>query len=140
VVAPFAGLVVRRGCDRGSIVVPGATVLSLVSTEEIWVSAWVDETEMSRLKPVQATRVVFRSEPDRSYEGDVARLGRQADRETGEFLVDVRVRALPENWAIVVTHDQRALDVFDTIYEMEDGVVGPARKDRPRSLPVDAGV
>ncbi len=27
---------------------------------------------------------------------------------------------------IVVTHDQRALDVFDTIYEMEDGVLGPA--------------
>lgn len=27
--------------------------------------------------------------------------------------------------AIVVTHDHRALDVFDTIYEMEDGVVRP---------------
>lgn len=26
--------------------------------------------------------------------------------------------------AIVVTHDHRALDVFDTIYEMEDGVIG----------------
>ncbi len=25
---------------------------------------------------------------------------------------------------IVVTHDQRALDVFDSIYEMEDGVIG----------------
>jgi putative ABC transport system ATP-binding protein len=24
---------------------------------------------------------------------------------------------------IVVTHDQRALDVFDVIYEMEDGVM-----------------
>ena len=24
---------------------------------------------------------------------------------------------------IVVTHDHRALDVFDTIYEMEDGVI-----------------
>jgi putative ABC transport system ATP-binding protein len=24
---------------------------------------------------------------------------------------------------IVVTHDQRALDVFDTIYEMEDGII-----------------
>ena len=24
---------------------------------------------------------------------------------------------------IVVTHDQRALDVFDSIYEMEDGVI-----------------
>ncbi len=24
---------------------------------------------------------------------------------------------------IVVTHDQRALDVFDSIYEMEDGII-----------------
>ncbi|MBI4580092.1 MAG: ABC transporter ATP-binding protein [Planctomycetes bacterium] len=28
--------------------------------------------------------------------------------------------------AVVVTHDHRALDVFDTIYEMEDGTVRPA--------------
>jgi putative ABC transport system ATP-binding protein len=27
---------------------------------------------------------------------------------------------------IVVTHDQRSLDVFDTIYDMEDGVIRPA--------------
>ena len=27
--------------------------------------------------------------------------------------------------AIIVTHDQRALDVFDTIYEMEDGIIKP---------------
>lgn len=27
---------------------------------------------------------------------------------------------------IVVTHDQRALDVFDTIYEMEDGLLRTA--------------
>lgn len=26
---------------------------------------------------------------------------------------------------IVVTHDQRSLDVFDTIYEMEDGIIKP---------------
>ncbi len=33
----------------------------------------------------------------------------------------------PDNMAlevIVVTHDHRTLDVFDTIYEMEDGVIG----------------
>ncbi len=29
---------------------------------------------------------------------------------------------------IVVTHDHRALDVFDTIYEMEDGVLKPATR------------
>jgi putative ABC transport system ATP-binding protein len=31
---------------------------------------------------------------------------------------------------IVVTHDHRALDVFDTTYEMEDGLIKPVRKDR----------
>ncbi len=28
---------------------------------------------------------------------------------------------------IVVTHDQRALDVFDSIYEMEDGIINPQK-------------
>ncbi|MFH1123175.1 MAG: hypothetical protein V1758_05885 [Pseudomonadota bacterium] len=31
---------------------------------------------------------------------------------------------------IVVTHDQRALDVFDTIYEMEDGKI-ERKSDKP---------
>jgi putative ABC transport system ATP-binding protein len=26
---------------------------------------------------------------------------------------------------VVVTHDHRTLDLFDTVYEMEDGVLGP---------------
>ena len=33
---------------------------------------------------------------------------------------------------IVVTHDQRALDVFDAIYEMEDGVIRAAHADGAR--------
>jgi putative ABC transport system ATP-binding protein len=35
---------------------------------------------------------------------------------------------------IVVTHDQRALDVFDTIYEMEDGVISPSRMGEVAAL------
>jgi putative ABC transport system ATP-binding protein len=30
---------------------------------------------------------------------------------------------------IVVTHDQRCLDVFDTIYEMEDGIIARSHND-----------
>lgn len=98
--APFDGLIVRRDRDPGGVVVPGSSVLMLVSTDEIWVSAWVDETEMARLKPGEPARVVFRSEPTHSYKGEVARLGREADRETREFVVDVLVRELPKNWAV----------------------------------------
>ena len=98
--SPYDGLVTRRDRDPGGIVVPGASILQLVATNEIWVSAWVDETAMTGLQAGQPARVVFRSEPAKNYVGEVARLGREADRETREFVVDVRVKELPENWTI----------------------------------------
>lgn len=98
--SPYDGLITRRDRDPGGMVVPGTSILQLVATNEIWVSAWVDETAMTGLKAGQPVRVVFRSEPAKSCAGEVARLGREADRETREFVVDVRVKTLPANWTI----------------------------------------
>lgn len=98
--APFAGLIVARQREAGDITVPGSAVLTLISTEELWISAWVDETMMSQLAVQQPARIIFRSQPERSYPGTVVRLGKQADRETREFVVDVEVQELPGNWAV----------------------------------------
>ncbi len=100
ILSPYDGLVVRRDRDPGGVVVPGGSLLQLISTNEVWVSAWVDETAMSDLVTGQPARVVFRSEPEMNYPGGVARLGRETDRETREFLVDVRVKELPRNWTV----------------------------------------
>jgi HlyD family secretion protein len=100
ITSPYAGLVIRRDRDPGEVVVPGSSILQLISTNELWLSAWVDETAMADLATGQTARVVFRSEPTRSHPGVVTRLGRQTDRETREFLVDVRVERLPLNWAV----------------------------------------
>lgn len=115
IVAPFDGLIVQRQRDPGDIAVPGSAVLSLISTKELWITAWVDETEMSRVAIGQPVRVVFRSEADRAYRGEVARLGRQADSETREFTVDVRVLELPKNWAV----GQRAEVYIETARQPE---------------------
>jgi len=98
--APFDALVVRRDREPGDVVTAGSSVLQLVSTEQMWITAWVDETELARLAEGQSARVVFRSEPDIEYKGVVARVGREADRETREILVDVRVEDRPANWAV----------------------------------------
>lgn len=98
--SPYDGLVVRRDRDPGAVVVPGSSLLQLISTNELWISAWVDETALASLAPGQSARVVFRSEPAREFPGLVTRLGRETDRETREFLVDVRVGELPANWAV----------------------------------------
>lgn len=105
--SPFAGLIVAQQREAGDIAVAGSAVLTLISTDLLWISAWVDETMMSKLDVQQPARIVFRSQPDRSYPGTVVRLGKQADRETREFVVDVEVQELPGNWAV----GQRA-DVF----------------------------
>ena len=122
IVSPYDGLIVRRDRDPGGVVVPGSSLLQLISTNEIWVSAWVDETAMARLSPGQPARVVFRSEPPKSYPGEVARLGSEADRETREFLVDVRVKVLPKNWAV----GQRAEAYIET-GRKESALVVPLR-------------
>lgn len=120
--APFDGLVVKRSREPGDVVVPGSSMMTLISTDELLISAWVDETEMARLQPEQSARVVFRSEPDKNYPGKVVRLGREADRETREFIVDVRVLELPTNWAV----GQRA-EAYIQISQKHDVLVLPAR-------------
>jgi HlyD family secretion protein len=94
------GLVTFRHREVGDIVVPGTAILDVVSLKEMWVSAWVDESASDALAAGQVARIVFRSEPKKSYSGEIARLARQTDRETREFLVDVRVKGLPGNWSM----------------------------------------
>lgn len=96
ITAPFDGLVVRRDRDPGDVLVPGTSILYLVSLDEVWISAWVDETRQARVKAGQPARVVFRSEPEVDYRGTVVRIGRETDPETREFLVDVQPAKLPE--------------------------------------------
>jgi len=122
ILAPFNGLVVKRNHDPGDVVTPGSSILDLVDTNETWVSAWVDETAMAPLRTNQPARVVFRSEPEKTYLGTVARLGRQTDPETREFVVDVRLRELPANWTI----GQRA-EVYIETGCTADTVVLPAK-------------
>lgn len=122
VVAPFDGLIVSRQREAGDVVVPGSATLTLISTDVLWIQAWVDETEMGRLQEGQPARVVLRSDPQRTLQGKVVRLGRQADRETREFVVDVQVLELPEHWAV----GQRAEVYIETDRQL-DALIIPAR-------------
>jgi putative ABC transport system ATP-binding protein len=49
------------------------------------------------------------------------------DKERGRQVMELFRDVVREHSAgvIVVTHDERALDVFDTLFEMEDGVIHP---------------
>ncbi|MGE5838290.1 MAG: efflux RND transporter periplasmic adaptor subunit [Deltaproteobacteria bacterium] len=137
--APFKGLIVRRDREPGDVVVPGSSIFLLISTQELWVRAWVDETDMAKLSPGQAARVVFRSEPGHPYPGKVVRLGRETDRETRQFVVDVEAGSLPANWSV----GQRA-EVYIQSARKKDALVVPSKflvrdKDRIGVYALDKG-
>lgn len=113
--APYDGLIIRRDREPGDMLVPGGSLMEIISLDEIWVSAWVDETAIPAVVVGQLARILFRSESDKGYPGVVSRLGRETDRETREFLVDVRVNELPKNWTI----GQRAEVFIETGREAE---------------------
>ena len=120
--APFDGLIVSRDRDPGDVVVPGSSVLMLISTQQLWINAWVDETEMSALNPGQKARVIFRSEAESPLSGKLVRLGKETDRETREFIVDVEVLELPNNWAV----GQRA-EVYIETQQKSNVILIPGR-------------
>lgn len=119
--SPFAGLIVRRDRAAGDIVVPGAEIFELISTGEIWVSAWVEESAMNSLAPGQPVKLAFRSDRLRAYTGTVVRTSREVDRETRELLVDIRPDALPARWAV----GQR-VDVRIVVERRPDALALPA--------------
>lgn len=136
--APFDALVVRRNRHPGDIVVPGGSILDIVSLEQLWVSAWVDETAMAQLAVGQPADIVFRSRPDAPLPGKVARLGAETDRETREFLIDVDLLRLPESWAV----GQRA-EVYIRTARRDGALLIPQRfvvwRDGRAGVQVEAG-
>lgn len=136
--APFDAVVTRRDRNPGDVVVPGSSIFAVVAVSELWVNAWVDESAMAAVRPKQPARVVFRSRPDQPLPGTVVRTGRETDRETREFLVDVAPAKLPEDWSV----GQRAEVYIETARKRADAVVPPrflVTHDGQWAVFVDAG-
>jgi multidrug efflux pump subunit AcrA (membrane-fusion protein) len=79
----------------------------VVATDRLWVRAWIDETALGQLAEGQPARVIFPADPERAQGGRVDRIGREADRQTHEVLVDVLLDAIPERVAIGQRADVR---------------------------------
>jgi RND family efflux transporter MFP subunit len=139
ITAPFDGLIVKRSRDSGDIVVPGSMVLDMISLDELWISAWVDETMLDKLKVGQISKIVFHSDPKTELPGKVARISPQVDTETREVLIDVTIDRLPQSWAV----GQRA-EVYIETDRKENVMVIPQRvivwrQEKPGVFVIDNG-
>jgi len=86
--APFDGLITRRLREPGDTVSVGTTVLRLVDTEHVHVSAWIDETMLAKIHEGQNAQIMLPGSPH-ATPGLVERVGWESDRQTHELLVDI---------------------------------------------------
>ncbi|WP_417595948.1 efflux RND transporter periplasmic adaptor subunit [Parasphingorhabdus sp.] len=95
-VAPRAGLVVKRAVEPGTTVVAGQTVVEIVDPAELWINARFDQTRSGGIAAGLGAKIALRSRPNRLIEGSVLRVEPLADAITEEILAKIGFSA-PEN-------------------------------------------
>ncbi|MFN3516386.1 MAG: efflux RND transporter periplasmic adaptor subunit [Novosphingobium sp.] len=88
-VAPKAGLVVRRLAEPGTTVVAGQAVIEVIDPAELWINARFDQTRASGIASGLPARIVLRSRTDTSLRGSILRVEPVADAVTEEVLAKV---------------------------------------------------
>ncbi len=77
--APFDGVVLSTSAEPGSLLTPGKTVLTIGDTANIWLRAFVDETDLGRIRLGQKARVTIDADPDRSWTGRISYISSTAE-------------------------------------------------------------
>ena len=79
VFAPVSGVVLVKSAEEGEYALPGATVVTIADLDHPWLKAYVDETDLGRVKLGQKVRIRTDTFPDKVYEGKVAFISSEAE-------------------------------------------------------------
>lgn len=89
-VAPHAGLVVRRAVEPGTTVVAGQAVVEIIDPSQLWINARFDQSQSAGLAAGQRVQIALRSRPDAPLSGTIERVEPMADALTEEVLAKAR--------------------------------------------------
>ena len=78
-VAPFDGVVVTRQAELGEVVAPGTPVVTLADLDHVWLRAYLNETDLGRVRLGQEAAVRTDSYPGRTFKGRVSFIASQAE-------------------------------------------------------------
>jgi HlyD family secretion protein len=79
VVAPLSGVVLSENIEPGMYVAPGTPVITVGDLVNVWLRAYINETDLGRVKVGQPVRVTTDTYPGKQYEGRVSFIASQAE-------------------------------------------------------------
>ncbi|HXH51336.1 MAG TPA: efflux RND transporter periplasmic adaptor subunit [Terriglobia bacterium] len=77
--SPMPGVVLSKSVEPGEFVSAGTPVVTVADLENIWLRAYVNETDLGRVKLGQHVRVTTDTYPGKTYEGRVSFISSQAE-------------------------------------------------------------
>lgn len=117
--APSAGVILSKNIEPMEYVAPGTAVVTLADLGQVWLRAFVEETDLGRVKVGQKAFMTTDSFPGKRYEGRVAFIASEA-----EFT--------PKT---VQTRKERT----KLVYRIKIAIPNPAMELKP-GMPVDAEI
>lgn len=78
VLSPIDGTVATRSAEPGEVVVAGATLVTIVNLNEVYLRGFIPEGEIGRVRTGQTARVYLDSAPDKPLEAVVSRIDPEA--------------------------------------------------------------
>ena len=77
--APFGGVILVRQAELGEITQPGAPVVTLADLDHIWLRAYINETDIAKVRLGARVAVTTDSFPGKIYEGRVSFISESAE-------------------------------------------------------------
>ncbi len=116
--APFDGVILTRQAEIGEVMQPSAPVVTLADLDHVWVRAYINETDIGKVRLGQAAAITTDTYPGKKYEGRISAIASRA-----EFT--------PKS---VETHAERVtlvyrvkIDVYNPTHELLPGMPADAR-------------
>ena len=77
--SPLSGVVLVKSSEMGEVVNPGTSIITLADLENVWLKAYIPETDLSKVKWGQEVIVTTDLRPKKEYKGKVSFISSQAE-------------------------------------------------------------
>ncbi|MGA2798187.1 MAG: efflux RND transporter periplasmic adaptor subunit [Thermoguttaceae bacterium] len=77
--APMSGVVMSKNIEPGEYVAPGTPVVTVGDLVNVWLRAYIPETDLGRVKVGQKAKVTTDTYPGKTYEGRVSFIAQEAE-------------------------------------------------------------
>ena len=77
--SPLSGVVISEHIEAGEYVVPGTAIVTIADLKDVWLRAYINETDLGRVKVGQEVEVTTDSYSDKKYKAVISFIASQAE-------------------------------------------------------------